>query len=69
MASSYNQNWHMLGHEIIFEKIILMVGFNSPYSLDSCRQVCRSWNAMIVNKIRENPTKKWGPIIGRRNHL
>ena len=45
---------------------MLMVGHDSLESLDSCRLVCRSWNAMIVNKIRGNPTKQWGPIIRRR---
>ena len=54
----------MMGHPIIFEKIMLMVGFNSPDQvLDNCRQVCKSWNAMIMNKIWENPTKQWGTII------
>ena len=61
--SQDNQEWLILRHPIIFETIMLMVGLDS---LDSCRLVCRSWNAMIVNKIRENPTKHWGPIIGRR---
>ena len=61
-----NQLWLMLGYEIIFEKIMLMVGLDSLESLDNCRQVCRSWNAMIMNKIWENPTKKWGEIIWRR---
>ena len=56
----------MCGYEIIFEKIMLMVGLESLDSLDSCRQVCRSWNAMIMNKIWENPTKMWGTIIQRR---
>ena len=53
----------MLGYDIIFEKIMLMVGLDN---LESCRQVCRSWNAMIMNKIWENPTKRWGIIIQRR---
>ena len=56
----------MLGYEIIFEKIMLMVGLDSLDSLDSCRQVCRSWNIMIMNKIWENPSKKWGTIIESR---
>ena len=62
----YNQHWNMLGYDIIFEKIMLMVGLESLDSLDSCRQVCRSWNAMIMNRIWEKPTKKWGIIIQRR---
>ena len=66
MASSDHQRWLMLGHDIIFEKIMLMVCFDSLESLDSCRQVCKTWNAMIMNLIYENPTKKWGKIIQRR---
>ena len=45
---------------------MLMVGVYSMDSLDICRQVCRSWNTMIMNKIWENPTKQWGAIIQRR---
>ena len=45
---------------------MLMIGLDSPESLDNCRQVCKAWNAMIMNKIWENPTKKWGTIIQRR---
>ncbi len=68
MASSntQDQNWLMLSHPGIFEKIMLMIGLDSLESLDSCRQVCRSWNTMIMNKIWENPTKRWGTIIQRR---
>ena len=56
----------MLQHPGIFEEIMLMIGLDSLESLDSCRQVCKAWNTMIMNKIWENPTKKWGPIIQRR---
>ena len=66
MASSENQNWLMYRHPGILEKIMLMIGHDSLESLDKCRQVCSSWNAMIINKIWENPTKKWGTIIKRR---
>ena len=45
---------------------MLMIGHSSLESLDRCRLVCRTWNAMIMNKIWENPTKKWGIIIQRR---
>ena len=45
---------------------MLLIGHNSMESLDICRQVCMSWNAMIMNKIWENPTKSWGTIIQRR---
>ena len=66
MASSDNQHWLMLGHVILFEKIMMIVGLGSDTSLDICRQVCKTWNAIIMNMIYENPTKKWGPIIQRR---
>ena len=45
---------------------MFMIGLDSIESLDNCRQVCKTWNAMIMNKIWENPTKKWGTIIQRR---
>ena len=64
--ASDNQDWLMLSHPVIFDKIMLMIGLDSLESLDSCSQVCRSWNAMIMKKIWENPTKKWGTIIQRR---
>ena len=66
MASSDTKYWHMMRHPVIFEEIMLMVGLDSLESLDICRLVCRTWNAMIMNKIWENPTKKWGTIIQRR---
>ena len=66
MASSDSQDWLMLRHPGIFEKIMLMIGLDSIESLDICRQVCRAWNTMILNLIWENPTKKWGTIIQRR---
>ena len=66
MSSQDDQDWRMLCHPGIFERIMLMVGVYCMDSLDICRQVCRSWNAMIMNKIWENPTKKWGAIILRR---
>ena len=56
----------MLCHPGIFERIMLMVGVYSMDSLDICRQVCRSWNTMMMSMIWENPTKKWGAIIQRR---
>ena len=66
MASSDNQHWLMFGHVILFEKIMMIVGLDCDTSLDICRQVCKTWNANIMNMIYENPTKKWGPIIQRR---
>ena len=73
LANIFSQNqtmddqvWLMSGHDIIFEKIMLMVGHSSLDSLDSCRQVCKTWNTKIMDKIWERPTKKWGTIIQRR---
>ena len=66
MASSETQDWQLVGHPGIFEKIMLMIGLESLESLDNCRQVCRTWNTMLMNKIWENPTKQWGTIIQRR---
>ena len=69
------QDWVMLHHPGIFEKIMLMIVLDNLESLDNCRQVCRSRNIMIMNKIWENPTMQWGAIIQRRiektwgNHL
>ena len=66
MASSDNHDWHMCRHPGIFEKCMLNICLDSPESLDICRQVCKSWNYMIMNKIWENPTKLWGTIIQGR---
>ena len=61
--------------DLVFNDVMLIVGHQRIEDLDSCRQVCRAWNSMIMNKIWENPTKKWGTIIQRRiersweNHL
>ena len=56
----------MLHHPGIFEEIMLMIAHGSLEDLDNCRLVCRTWNEMIMYKIWENPTKKWGTIIQRR---
>ena len=66
MASSDTQDWLLLRHPGIFEKIMLMIGLDSLESLDNCRQVCKAWNDMIMNKIWENPTKQWGIVIQKR---
>ena len=66
MTSSDRHDWHMCRHPGIFEKIMLNICLDSPESLYICRQVCRSWNYMIMNKIWENPTKLWGTIIQGR---
>ena len=66
MASSDAQDWLMLCHPVIFEEIMLSIAHGSLKDLDNCRLVCRTWNEMIMNKIWENPTKRWGTIIQRR---
>ena len=58
-------DWRKLP-DLVFNDVMLIVGHQSIEDLDSCRQVCRTWNAMIMNKIWENPTKKWGTVIQRR---
>ena len=52
--------------DLILEEILLMIGHSSLETLDSCRQVCRAWNDMIMRNIWEYPNKKWGRIIQRR---
>ena len=62
--------WTMLP-DLIFSDIMLMVGLKSLESLHRCRQVCKSWNEMILNDIWESQSKKkvikeridknWGP--------
>ena len=68
MATSETQDTQdfMLRHPGIFEKIMLMIAHGSLEDLDNCRLVCRTWNEIIMNKIWENPTKKWGAIIQSR---
>ena len=73
MSSKDSQHWVMSGHDLIFEKIMMMVGLNSLESLHRCRQVCSAWNAMILRNIWENPSKRkiikmriernWGPEV------
>ena len=48
----------MSGHDLIFQKIMMMVGIDSLESLHKCRQVCTTWNAMIIRNIWENPNKR-----------
>ena len=66
MSSPDDHVWLMSGHDLIFDKIMLMIGHSSLVRLDNCRKVCRTWNDMIMNKIWVNPTKRWGTIIQRR---
>ena len=70
----YNsQHWCMSGHDLIFQKIMMMVGLDNLESLHRCEQVCTIWNDMIMRNIWESPSKryiikmkikiKWGPGI------
>ena len=73
MSSPYKQGWILVPYPEIFKKIMMMVGLSSLESLHRCRQVCTTWNAMIMRNIWENPTKrniikmwierKWGPNV------
>ena len=58
MSLTDNQLWHLSGHDLIFYKIMMKVCLNSLESLHRCRQVCRTWNAMIMENIWENPSKR-----------
>ena len=58
MSSSDDQRWVMSGQDIIFEKVMMMVGLSSLESLRRCEQVCRTWNAMIMQNIWESPSKR-----------
>ncbi len=71
MSSQKYPDWRMSGHDLIFQKIMMMVGLDSLESLHRCRQVCTAWNTMIMQKIWESPSKRniikmrieriWGP--------
>ena len=58
MSSQDSQHWIMSGHDLIFEKIMMMIGLDSLESLHRCRQVCTAWNAMIMQNIWESPRKR-----------
>ena len=44
--------------ELIFSDIMIMVGLKSLESLHRCRQVCRTWNEMILRDIWANQSRK-----------
>ena len=58
MSSQNNQDWRMLGHDLIFQKIMMMVGLDSLESLHRCRQVCTVWNTMIMQNIWKRQSKR-----------
>ena len=57
--------------EVIFIEIMTMVGLESLTRLHNCRQVCKSWNNLILHDIwgsghkrmilRERLQRNWGP--------
>ena len=49
--------WLMLP-DLIFSDIMMMVGLGSVESLHRCRQVCSTWNEMILQDIWESQSKK-----------
>ena len=64
MSSQDKQDWRMLGHDLIFQKIMMMVGLDRLESLHRCRQVCTDWNSMIMQNIWESSS--WRNIIKMR---
>ena len=70
MSTSFIPDWLVLPEEILSE-IWLMVGLESLESLHRCRQVCQTWNELIMKNIWKNPSKRniiatriqrnWGP--------
>ena len=56
---------------LIFSDIMMMVGLESLNGLHRCRQVCKTWNELILRVIWENKSRKqvmreriersWGP--------
>jgi len=58
MSSQKNPDWRMLGHDLIFQEIMMMVGLDSLESLHRCRQVCTAWNTMIMQNIWERKGKR-----------
>ena len=48
----------MLGHDLIFQKIMMMVGLDSMESLQRCEQVCTAWNSMIMQNIWKSQSKR-----------
>ena len=58
MSSQDNPDWRMLGHDLIFQKIMMMVGLDSLESLHRCEQVCTAWDEMIMENIWERQSNR-----------
>ena len=58
MSSQDNPDWRLSGQDLIFQKIMMMVGLDSLESLHLCQQVCTTWNTMIIQNVWESSSKK-----------
>ena len=58
MSSQDTPDWRMLGQDLIFQKIMMMVSLDSLESLHRCEQVCKTWNTMIMQNIWESSGNK-----------
>ena len=65
VKSSANFDWNFLP-EPIFDEIMLIIGRESPESLDICKQVCRAWKKGIMRNLWDSPSMKWRSVIERR---
>ena len=65
MTSSPNFDWSLLP-DPIFDEIMLIIGLESPDSLDICKQVCKAWRKGIMRNLWDSPSKRWRPVIERR---
>ena len=58
MSSQDNPDWRMLGQDLIFQKIMMMVGLDSWESLKRSEKVCTAWNSMIMQNIWRSTKKR-----------
>ena len=65
LKNSTNDDWSLLP-DPIFDKIILIIGLESPESLHNCKQVCKAWKKGIMRNLWDSPSKKLGSVIERR---
>ena len=75
LAQMFSTSWYgwnnMIADKIFSDDIMAMVGLNDPEDLQRCRQVCQSWNSMIVQmaKYKKNTIKTRADILASRNRL
>ena len=65
MSSSVKHGWLLLP-DLIFDKIMLIIGLWNPEMLVVCKQVCKAWRNGIMKSLWESPRKSWGAVIERR---